>query len=281
RDPVRLPEPVQLAQPAEDGRPDRRATADALLRPRPGRNARARPAGARARFDQHVRHRQVPARAERRRAPASRDRAGARGRADAARLRRDHIGARRLGAGGDRRPDRGAAARHAARPPVRHAQPGVDPDDRRGGGRDEQRPDRRARQGRRRPRLAAGAVYEEPAERYAQPRGCARRRSGVTGRVAPGFEPVAAAFEETLAGSGGGAAFAAVVDGEELVDLWGGYADDERRRPWAEDTVQLVFSATKGLSAVCLLLLLELCALLLDAPFARYLQAPDDSGKDV
>ena len=65
--------------------------------------------------------------------------------------------------------------------------------------------------------------------------------------LAAGFERVAEAFEGTL--DGGGAAFAAVVDGELVVDLWGG--DVER------DSLQLIFSGTKGLVAVCLLLLLE------------------------
>lgn len=67
------------------------------------------------------------------------------------------------------------------------------------------------------------------------------------GRAAPGFEAVAEEFERTL--DGGGASFAAVVDGEPVVDLWGGDAHC--------DTLYLVFSGTKGLVAVCLLLLIE------------------------
>jgi CubicO group peptidase (beta-lactamase class C family) len=78
--------------------------------------------------------------------------------------------------------------------------------------------------------------------------------------VAPGYEAVAEEFEGTL--GAGGAAFAAVVEGELVVDLWGG--DVER------DTLQLIFSGTKGLVAVCLLVLVERGLLELDAPVQRY-----------
>jgi CubicO group peptidase (beta-lactamase class C family) len=77
--------------------------------------------------------------------------------------------------------------------------------------------------------------------------------------IAPGYERVAEEFERTR--GEGGAAFAAVVDGELLVDLTGGVD---------EDALLLVFSGTKGFVAVCLLLLLERGALELDAPVSRY-----------
>src|SRR5439155_18952185 len=67
-----------------------------------------------------------------------------------------------------------------------------------------------------------------------------------------------------------GAAFAAVLDGRTVVDLWGGVADESSGRPWAEDTLQLVFSGTKAFVAVCLLLLVERGRLDLDAPVSRY-----------
>jgi CubicO group peptidase (beta-lactamase class C family) len=76
--------------------------------------------------------------------------------------------------------------------------------------------------------------------------------------AAPGFELVAEEFERTRSG---GAAFAAVVDGELVVDVTGGMDDD---------ALVLVFSGTKGLVAVCMLLLLERGLLELDAPVARY-----------
>ena len=93
----------------------------------------------------------------------------------------------------------------------------------------------------------------------------------VGGFVAPGFEGVVEAFERNFAERDElGAAFAAVVDGETVVDLHGGLADRATNRPWAADTLQLIFSGTKGLVAVCVLLLLERGQLELDAPAARW-----------
>jgi CubicO group peptidase (beta-lactamase class C family) len=48
-----------------------------------------------------------------------------------------------------------------------------------------------------------------------------------------------------------GAAFALYVDGRLVVDVWGGVADATTSRPWDRDTLQLVFSTTKGMAAIC------------------------------
>jgi CubicO group peptidase (beta-lactamase class C family) len=87
----------------------------------------------------------------------------------------------------------------------------------------------------------------------------------VAGRVAPGFEDVRAAFERN-AETGG--AFAAMVGGELVVDLWGGIADTATGRPWGERTCAVVFSGTKGVVATALLVLVERGLLDLDAPVA-------------
>jgi CubicO group peptidase (beta-lactamase class C family) len=93
----------------------------------------------------------------------------------------------------------------------------------------------------------------------------------VAGRVAPGFEPVRDAFEANFAARADvGAAFAACVDGMPVVDLWAGAADREARRPWSRDSLQLVFSTSKGMAATALLLLVEQCGVSLDDPVARY-----------
>ena len=93
----------------------------------------------------------------------------------------------------------------------------------------------------------------------------------VHGFVAAGFEGRPTEFERNFAERGEvGAAFAAVQDGEPVVDLWGGVADRAAGRPWGEDTLQLVFSGTKGFVAVCVLLAIERGLLDLDAPVARY-----------
>jgi CubicO group peptidase (beta-lactamase class C family) len=92
----------------------------------------------------------------------------------------------------------------------------------------------------------------------------------VRGRVADGFEAVREVFAETLDGSPGGAAFAAVVDGRPVVDLWGGVADPGTGAAWGEDTAVTLFSGTKGLIAACMLILVERGLIDLDAPVVRY-----------
>ena len=71
------------------------------------------------------------------------------------------------------------------------------------------------------------------------------------GEVARGFERVASEFEKNFVQRGEvGAACAVYHEGRKVVDLWGGYRDRETLAPWEEDTMVLVFSATKGISAL-------------------------------
>lgn len=71
----------------------------------------------------------------------------------------------------------------------------------------------------------------------------------VEGFVAPGFERVRDTFAANLADELG-AGFAAVRDGQVLVNVWGGFADRARTRPWARDTIVPVYSTTKGVAAL-------------------------------
>ena len=100
---------------------------------------------------------------------------------------------------------------------------------------------------------------------------CSDYGSAVTGYVAPGFEPVRDAFAANFSERGElGAAFAATVAGVVAVDLWGGIADPQTRRIWERDTLQVIFSGTKGLVALCLLMLVDRGELSLGAPVSRY-----------
>ncbi len=67
-----------------------------------------------------------------------------------------------------------------------------------------------------------------------------------------------------------GAAVAVMLDGRMVVDLWGGWADADRSRPWREDTVVNAFSVGKAFAALCALVLASRGSLELDAPVARY-----------
>jgi CubicO group peptidase (beta-lactamase class C family) len=83
--------------------------------------------------------------------------------------------------------------------------------------------------------------------------------------------PVRAAFEANLAsGADIGASFCATVEGETVVDLWGGFADPARTRPWERDTIVNVYSTTKTMTALTALLLADRGELDFEAPVARY-----------
>jgi CubicO group peptidase (beta-lactamase class C family) len=76
-----------------------------------------------------------------------------------------------------------------------------------------------------------------------------------------------------------GAACCVYHDGRPVVDIWGGVADPATGRPWADDTVVLTYSCTKGVTAVCANLLIDRGELDPDAPVARYWPEFDAAGK--
>ena len=93
----------------------------------------------------------------------------------------------------------------------------------------------------------------------------------VNGTVAEGFEPVRDAFVRNFEVLGDrGAAVAVYRDGRKVVDLWGGMKDVDGAEPWQRGTAQIVRSATKGVAAAVLLMLVERGQLDLDAPVGRY-----------
>jgi CubicO group peptidase (beta-lactamase class C family) len=93
----------------------------------------------------------------------------------------------------------------------------------------------------------------------------------IEGSCEPRFAGVKEAFAENLEKPNEyGAAVAVVIDGQFVVDLWGGYADKARTRPWTRDTLANLFSTTKGLTAICAHRLAADGKLDLDAPVARY-----------
>jgi CubicO group peptidase (beta-lactamase class C family) len=95
--------------------------------------------------------------------------------------------------------------------------------------------------------------------------------SAISGRVDPRFDAVRDAFAESFRSRGElGAGVSVVVDGRPVVELWGGFVDRERTRPWASNTLVNVWSTTKGWTSVCLHRLVEAGAIDLDAPVARY-----------
>jgi CubicO group peptidase (beta-lactamase class C family) len=104
----------------------------------------------------------------------------------------------------------------------------------------------------------------------------------VRGFADPRFEAVRDQFERNFAERGEvGASVCVTLDGDTVVDLWGGLADPDVRAPWQEDTIGVVWSSTKGAMALCAHLLAARGAIDLDAPVARYWPEFAKGGKDV
>ncbi|MGW3353003.1 serine hydrolase domain-containing protein [Nonomuraea rubra] len=99
--------------------------------------------------------------------------------------------------------------------------------------------------------------------------------------VEHGWGRVADAFRKNFRNPGEvGAACSVYVGGRPVVNLWGGLADREARRPWRENTIVQVASTTKGATAICAHLLVQRGLLDLDAPVARYWPEFAAAGKE-
>ena len=102
----------------------------------------------------------------------------------------------------------------------------------------------------------------------------------VGGHVEPGFEGVRDAFANNFEEHGEvGATYAFYVDGTQVVDLWGGERPDTGV-PYDGDTLQIVFSSTKGAAAACAHLLAQRGQLDIDAPVVTYWPEFGQAGKE-
>ncbi|MEU2061197.1 serine hydrolase domain-containing protein [Streptomyces sp. NPDC013455] len=103
----------------------------------------------------------------------------------------------------------------------------------------------------------------------------------IHGHCDPRFAAVREAFEENFRTRAElGAAVAVTVGGETVVDLWGGWADAARTRPWTRETVVNVWSTTKGPVALCAHVLADRGLLDFDAPVAAYWPEFAAAGKE-
>jgi CubicO group peptidase (beta-lactamase class C family) len=91
------------------------------------------------------------------------------------------------------------------------------------------------------------------------------------GTCSPRFDPLRELFAAKLeSGEDLGASLALNIDGEMVVDLWGGWTDEARTVPWTEHTITNVFSTTKAMTALAALVLVDRGELDLDANVATY-----------
>lgn len=103
----------------------------------------------------------------------------------------------------------------------------------------------------------------------------------VQGHCDARFTAVRTAFEENFRDRGElGAAVTVTLDGETAVDLWGGWADAARTRPWERETLVNVWSTSKGPVSLCAHILADRGLLDFDAPVAAYWPEFAAAGKE-
>lgn len=125
-------------------------------------------------------------------------------------------------------------------------------------------------------RPQAGFIAADPQE---QPATMTLKVSPAQGSAARAFAPVVHAVERALVERGEeGLAVAVYLEGKKVVDLWAGTADG---RPWAENTLAVVFSCTKGALALCAQILYDRGLLDVEAPVTRYWPEYGANGKEA
>ena len=103
----------------------------------------------------------------------------------------------------------------------------------------------------------------------------------VQGFVVAGYERVRDAFVSNFVEQGEvGAGFTLFVDGVMVADLYGGLIDEVTGSPYTDETLQVVFSTTKGATAACASLLAQQGLLDFDAPVASYWPEFAQAGKE-
>jgi CubicO group peptidase (beta-lactamase class C family) len=103
----------------------------------------------------------------------------------------------------------------------------------------------------------------------------------INGHCDERFSKVRDAFEQNFTERGDiGACFAVTLEGEYVVDLWGGHQDAARTKPWQEDTIINVYSSTKTMTFLCALMLADRGELDLGAPVAQYWPEFAANGKE-
>jgi CubicO group peptidase (beta-lactamase class C family) len=91
------------------------------------------------------------------------------------------------------------------------------------------------------------------------------------GTCDPAFAAVEREFIENFRSRGeNGGAVCVYKDGRKVVDLWGGWADEARTRPWEEDTIVCMMSVGKGMAALCVWMLIDRGWIDPEAPVALY-----------
>lgn len=103
----------------------------------------------------------------------------------------------------------------------------------------------------------------------------------IHGDCAAEFVAVKTAFERNFTSYGElGAAVCVYFDGKKVVDLWGGYRDLDRKLPWEKDTIVIMNSIAKSMSALCVHILIDRGEIDFNAPVAKYWPEFAQAGKN-
>ena len=104
----------------------------------------------------------------------------------------------------------------------------------------------------------------------------------IQGVCDPRFERVREVFADNFSERGeAGASLCLIVDGETVLDLWGGRADAEGTRAWQRGTIANVYSSTKGVAALAAAMLADRDLLDVEAPVADYWPEFAQAGKEA
>jgi CubicO group peptidase (beta-lactamase class C family) len=91
------------------------------------------------------------------------------------------------------------------------------------------------------------------------------------GHHEPRFDALHAALQRNIdSGAELGASMVVDIDGERVVDVWGGFRDTARSTPWDEHTITNVWSSTKTVTSLAALVLVDRGELDVYAPVAKY-----------
>ena len=103
----------------------------------------------------------------------------------------------------------------------------------------------------------------------------------IQGLCEPRFEAVKDAFTRNFEeGMEVGASFAVTINGEYVIDIWGGYKDKEKTQPWNKDTICNVYSTTKVPTVLCTMMCVDRGLLDLDEKVGKYWPEFAQNGKE-
>ncbi len=100
------------------------------------------------------------------------------------------------------------------------------------------------------------------------------------GSYAPAYRPVVDAFIENFRREDEtGSSCSVMKNGKTVVDIWGGFADRERTKSWAQHSTVCMMSVAKGVTAIAFNMLVDRGLIDVDAPVARYWPEFAQNGK--